>query len=92
MTPYRSRANLLSPTNKRPYFIGCLFYNIFNTARSSYLAELIQTSDTVRRTNRLNVVMDSLDPVYFIIPKSHSNVYYNSRHGRDLSLSIKITD
>ena len=53
-------------------------YNIFNSGRPYYLAELIQTSDTVRRTNRLSVAMNSLDPVYFIVPKDHSNDYYNS--------------
>ena len=78
MTPYRSRANLLSPINRRRYFIGCLFYKIFNTGCPSYLAELIQTSDSIRRTNRLNVPMNNIDPTYFIIPKSRTGIYYNS--------------
>ena len=78
MTPHSSRAKLLSPMNRNRYFIGCLFHNIFNSGRPSYFAKLIQISKTVRRTNVLNVGMNSLDPVYFIIPKAHSSVYYNS--------------
>ena len=78
ITPYRTRANLLYPLNRRRYFIGCLFYKIFYTGCPSYLAELIHTSDSIRRTNRLNVAMDNIDTVYFIIPKTRTDIYYNS--------------
>lgn len=95
ITPYRIRANLLSPLNRRKYFIGCLFYKIFYTGCPSYLAELIHTSTTIRGTNRLNVAMNNVDPTYFIIPKARTDIYSNSfvltaeRFWNSLPLRIK---
>ncbi|KYN12148.1 hypothetical protein ALC57_15692 [Trachymyrmex cornetzi] len=72
LKPYKKRANWLSITSRRQYFLGNLAYQIITTSQPSYLSSrFILIYDSLRRSSRLNSSQ-------FMLPTSRTNLYARS--------------
>jgi len=72
LAPYRMKANWLTISSRRKFFLGNLTYQIITTSHPSYLADrFIPVDDSVRRSSRLHHSR-------FVLSVPHTNIYARS--------------
>ena len=74
ISQYKMKSLLLTPYQRRPYYLGNLIFKIFKFSKPDYLQSLFpRYGDEIRHTNRITAPSSK-----FIIPRHQSNYILNS--------------